>query len=250
MESTNGKRSRRNRLRSRITRKQRSKAEILHQRACLEFASSIYHRFAENLSLRHTDTRFFNAALSIFGGHTPEAAQARLDDTLRFRPRAQHHTDENSTAENADHAQSEGAVASSLITNIDLAAEGISMDKVESDAESTGSKSDSGFGSDTEKKQDLVIEQTPVYQFLEVVLQDIEAAGYIPPEWTSRYVNPDRAALIPATSADVMPTMSTRKASPLVRWTRHAEDAQRVFSKSRMPVVDDRGQSGSSRYQQ
>lgn len=220
---THQKRIRRKRashMRSRITHLQRTKHEVIHQKACLEFASAIYHRFADRMTLKNTDARFFNAALDVFGGHTPQAIQAKLDATAPKQDIILEHSIETS-AEQSDSEPNGPSIE-------------------DSDIESTGSRYDSGFGSD-EQKNDTRVKTSPIYQFIEVVLQDIKAAGYRLPAWTKTYNNINSTGLIGSSKSRGYPTLPSRMTSPLVQWTRMSRPDHSASTRPHLVKRNDRG---------
>ena len=232
VEAAYPKRVRRNRashMRSRITHTQRSKHEVVHQKACLEFAFAIYHRFADNMTIKDTDARFFNAALDVFGGHTPQAIQAKLDATTSKEDLLLKYHTRHANETIAEHN--------------DLESSGSSTG--DSDVESTGSRHDSGFGSDQQNK-DIRIKRSPIYQFIEVVLQDIKAAGYRLPAWTKTYVNINTIGLIGTSpKPQGFPILPSHMASPLVQWTETSKPDRSAATRPRLIKRNDRSRQSA-----
>lgn len=185
--------------RSRITHNERAELQAEGKRACMTFAAAVYRRFARKKRLYDADDRFFDAALHVFGNDLGSKASRLSPANVMQRRRNDAEEGENS------------------------------------DAESSASGSDSGFGSETASTSQVA---PPAEDNLfEIVIKDIMKTPYQLPAWTKPF---SRTSAIGLLRGEPFGTKIRTMRVPLVEWTSH--DGKRGKREVRaMNVQWDRG---------
>jgi hypothetical protein len=169
-------------------------SDINNTKAYEYFASAIYHRFADKMSIQDVDAKFFTAALRVFGDGQ-EQAPLGVKTQASFM------------------SQSRGGVK---CERADSSEEDISSEG--SDLESVDSFSDSGFGSDG-VSDTASTTNTTASPMIATVLEDVLASGFILPEWSKKYARHEASGLLSHTSSSASRHKQRRARPPIVHWT-------------------------------